>query len=154
MEKVYLHKLIEKYYEGAASLEEEEVLVKELLKTQERDQKMEEALGVLAFTHFPSREITQNSRPKKYLRVCLRIAAIFVAVLAITSLLLFIPSPEDNEPTECLMYVNGKYVKDPQSVKLLIEQQLNDIKIASNKMDNAIFEDLKEFDGLFNTNEP
>ena len=148
MNRTELHIMIDRYFDGDLSIEEENLLVNTLLSMTERDEKAEEALAVMSWTHMPAEVMADSKtepssrRQRKQLGLFYRIsaAASIAAVVITTAILLF---ANEREP-ECYAYIDGELIENRQEVESLISSQLSDMRIASDETSRQVISELDD----------
>ncbi|MDE5643611.1 MAG: hypothetical protein K2I56_08985 [Muribaculaceae bacterium] len=121
----YLHRLIELYFDGMTSLDEERQLRRLLADGRFRSAEAEEARAVMCVAVGLS---PTCSRKPRRLPAFGRVAAAAVAAVAVVSAGLYFGSGEKTLPVskgqECYAYVGTELVRDPEVVMEIMQAQL------------------------------
>ena len=143
MDRTELHKLIEDYFEGNTTLEQERELRRELSKPEwDGDTAAEEARAVAGFS-LASAQDAIHREPRhvnsmRLVRICTAAAAIAVLAIIGGHRLFF----HDHDVTAiCYAYVDGDEISDQLTVMSLLDQELSDIAAAAQEMDENIDEE-------------
>lgn len=123
--EIYLHRLIELYFNGMTSLDEERQLRRLLADGRFRSAEAEEARAVMSVAVGLS---PTCSRKPRRLPAFGRVAAAAVAAVAVVSAGLYFSSGEKILPAskgqECYAYVGTELVRDPEVVMEIMQAQL------------------------------
>jgi anti-sigma-K factor RskA len=137
-----LEQLIERYFDGKTTVQEEQMLRETLADCPWRSEVIDEARFTMGFFAAHCQEKARTAR-KNHRRQLIGIAASIAIILAIGLPALYhnwlAPQPQ------CIAYVNGKVVANSQkAVMSLIAQDLNTMDMATREMDNAIAADIND----------
>ena len=137
-----LEQLINRYFDGETTVQEEQALRKALADCPWSSEVIDEARFTMGY-FAAHREQQQRTAKKSYRRQAIGIAASIAIILAIGIPILhhnwFAPQPQ------YIAYVNGKVIKDnKQAVMSLIAQDLDNMDMATREMDNAIASDMND----------
>lgn len=153
LSKEELHKLIDRYFEGETTLEEERLLAEVLTETSADDAEEEEALAVMSYASIRADDGGRISRRKAiwhvgWLYAAVSCVAVFVAVAGILAFL----SERDIglSGDECVAYVGGKRVDSEIEVASLIASQLGEMSLASESIVKEVDSELEDFRELIN----
>lgn len=137
-----LERLIERYFDGETSIQEEQMLRATLADCPWSSEVIDEARFTMGFFAAHSQE-TERVAKKSNRRKFIGIAASIAIILAIG-----IPALTHNwfaPQSQYIAYVNGKVVANNQkAVMSLIAQDLNTMDMATREMDNAIAADIND----------
>ena len=126
-----LEQLIEHYFDGETSVQEEQMLRESLANCPWSSDVIDEArftMGYFAAHVNEQQRVTKKSNRRQLIGI----AASIVLILAIG-----IPTMYHNwfaPHNECIAYVNGKIIDNDDAVMALIESDLNKMEDASNSM--------------------
>lgn len=124
----YLHRLIDLYFDGMTSLDEERQLRRLLADSRFRSEKAEEARAVMSVAVGLSPECPPNPRRSP---VFGRVAAAAVAAAAVVSAGLYFSGREKTLPVskgqECYAYIGTEIVRDPDVVMEIMQAQLTEM---------------------------
>lgn len=125
-----LERLIERYFEGETSLQEEQMLRQQLAECPWESEIIDEARFTMGY--FAAHQRQQQQRPAAVNRYRVMAIAASVALLLTvgTGLLWHSQQPKD----VCIAYVNGQEIHNDEAVMALIENDLNNINNASQGM--------------------
>lgn len=125
-----LERLIERYFEGETSLQEEQTLRQQLAECPWESEIIDEARFTMGY--FTAHQRQQQQRPAAANRYRVMAIAASVALLLTvgTGLLWHSQQPKD----VCIAYVNGQEIHNDEAVMALIENDLNNINNASQGM--------------------
>ena len=125
-----LERLIERYFEGETSLQEEQMLRQQLAECPWESEIIDEARFTMGY--FAAHQRQQQQRPAAVNRYRVMAIAASVALLLTvgTGLLWHSQQPKD----VCIAYVNGQEIHNDEAVIALIENDLNNINNASQGM--------------------
>lgn len=142
-----LLRMVEKYFDGDTTIEEEKWLRRELLSTDCRDAAVEEALAVMGYA------ATSRADALKSSAVAMRKSPSFpgwmagaasVAVIIAISLALF--SPQNAGKTgRCVAYIHGQKIEDAEVIRNLASLQIAEIGESSDDIDEQIQKEFHEF---------
>ncbi|MDE6290456.1 MAG: hypothetical protein K2M16_02885 [Muribaculaceae bacterium] len=133
-----LHKKIELYFEAQLSRQEEQELLRELLRLEGKDPAIDETLAVMLASHLPARTAPRRKRP--LIRVAVVAAA--VVILLSTGILYRHMSPTDR--SGMIAYVGGVRIENPQEIMKIIDIQLSDIGESSEFISQTVSDDLDD----------
>lgn len=125
-----LEQLIERYFDGETSIQEEQMLRETLADCPWNSEVIDEARFTMGY--FATHGQTQQRVAKKsYHRQIIGIAASIAVLLTIGGAILW---KTQQTQVECIAYVNGKAITSDDAVMALIEKDLNTMDNASNSM--------------------
>lgn len=137
-----LEQLINRYFDGETGVQEEQLLRETLANCPWSSETIDEALFTMGYFASHVHE-TQRVAKKSNRRQLIGIAASIAALLAIG-----IPTLYHNwfaPQSQYIAYVNGMIIKDnKQAVMTLIEQDLNNMGMATRELDNVIASDMSD----------
>lgn len=143
MEEDNIHKMIDLYFEGELSSEDERKLLGILLKHPSGDPEVEDALAVMTVV----RAVPASSAKKRIL-IWKGIAAVLAILLIsgafLTVLGLAIKGSVFGNADNAGVYVNGVKVNDETVVLNIIQSQLDDISMASEEVNSELSRDLDD----------
>lgn len=147
MEKEKLHKLIQLYFDGETSLEEERSLLAQLLSMPPGDALADEALAVMGFARCGNTGKKRKSTVSRHgIYKTTSVAAACVASAAVcVGLFAYFSRPVNsfyNE--ECVAYVGGEKIENESEVMSLISDQLDEMSVASDAVEKEINDDLND----------
>ena len=126
-----LEQLIERYFDGEASVQEEQMLREILADCHWSSEAIDEARFTMGYFAAHRQEKARTAQ-KTHRRQLIGIAATIAIVLAIG-----IPAMYHSwfaPHNECIAYVNGKIIDNDETVMALIESDLSKMEDASNSM--------------------
>lgn len=143
-----IHKLIELYFDGLTTLEQERQL-REALASMEApySPEVESAMAVMGYTSV-MRPVTK-SKLRKPARWMPAAAAAVSLVVAVAIALMFTGRGLYNE-NSCVAYVGGVKVSSPEQVMELMDSELSSISKASDGFDNEVLEQKEAFSEILN----
>lgn len=137
-----LEQLIERYFDGETSLQEEQILQQALADCPWSSETIDEARFTMGYfaVHIQEKERTSwKSRRRHFIGIAASIAAVLAIGLPILHHSLLTPQ------SQYIAYVNGKVIADNEkAVMSLIAQDLSNMDMATHEMDNAIADDMNE----------
>ena len=126
-----LEQLIERYFDGETSVQEEQMLRETLADCPWSSEVIDEARFTMGY-FVAHRKAEQQTSKKSYRRQVIGIAASIAIILAIGIPAMyhnwFAPQPQ------CIAYVNGKVIDNDDAVMALIASDLSKMEDASNSM--------------------
>ena len=154
MKKENIHELINRYFEGTLSLEEERELLTHLLENADGNPEAEEALAVMTLTHMPATTAPQASRkPLPHFRRW-KNAAAAAAVIAIGAIGITVMSLSDkftDKPQKlAVAYVKGEKIENKDKIMSIISGQLDEISFASAEVGTEVISDLDDIRNALN----
>lgn len=138
MNRQTLYRKIDLYFEAELTRQEEQSLLKELLKHEGQDPIADEALAVMLASRLP---LPSRARKKKPIRRAMAVAASVAALLALGFLL---HQHATNRDSDMFAYVGGVKVDDPQEIMNIIDTQLSDIGASSELFAQTVSDDLDD----------
>lgn len=154
MKKENIHELINQYFEGTLSREEERELLALLLEYPEADPEAEEALAVMTLTHMPAAHSGRTSRKPIARSRWWKNAAAAAAVIAIGAIGITAMSISDNfidKPQKmAVAYVKGEKIENKDKIRNIISGQLNEISFASAEVSMEVTGDLDDIRNALN----
>lgn len=126
MTKHQLEQLIEKYFEGETTLEEEQTLRKELARTCEISAAIDEARAVMGYSLVQKGNLTVRKYTNIWRKVAASAAAI--AVFAVIGVQL---SMNRTETPECIAYIDGQKITDSEMVVSMMLSGLSNVAQAA-----------------------
>lgn len=133
-------RLIELYFEGETTLEQERELRRMLATSPLRTPEVEEARAVLGVVAMIPRERVIRS-PSRFIPVIQRVAAaaaILVAVIGISVYLTHVPEAPADNSDECFAYIGQEEVRDPEVVLDIMHEQLSYMAAVSDEVNQDI----------------
>lgn len=129
-----LEALIEQYFEGMTTLEQEDAMRQCLAHCPWSSQAIDEARMVMGY--FATHAEQQHNRANRGLRQrFIGIAASIAVILAVGGYVLW----HQSQPSDvCIAYVNGKVVEDNDKVMALVASDMSKIDNAANAMTNQL----------------
>lgn len=125
-----LERLIERYFDGETSIQEEQMLRATLADCPWCSELIDEARFTMGFFAAHCQEKARTAR-KNHRRQFIGIAASIAVLLTIGGALLW----QTQRPQDvCIAYVNGKAITSDDAVMALIEKDLNTMDNASNSL--------------------
>lgn len=149
MNRDELHILIERYFDGDTTPEEEKSLLATLLSMPPGDEEADEALAVMGYARLkPRKEIAVRRR--NFTGIA---AAAVAMVLVAFGLTLYFSTPHI-DAGECYAYVGGERIESEEVIRALMADQLEEMSEASEDVSRQITDDLDDFRGLFDSEMP
>ncbi|MBO4994482.1 MAG: hypothetical protein J6C78_00750 [Muribaculaceae bacterium] len=144
-----INELIDRYFEGATSLDEERTLRRLLSDMSLSGDKIDEARAVMGYLSFPSgkvaaREIAMPRRNPLLGRLAR--AAVVTGLIAVVGTT-FIVKPEYGE---YMAYVGGKEVSDRNEVMAMVADELAMLGVAANEVNEEVAGQFSEVSDVFN----
>jgi predicted protein tyrosine phosphatase len=128
-----LEALIERYFEGMTSLEQEDAMRRCLAHCPWSSEAIDDARMVMGY--FATHSRRQQRRADRGLRQrIIGIAATIAVILAVGGYALWHQQPSD----VCIAYVNGKVVEDNDQVMALVANDMSKMDNAANAMTNQL----------------
>ncbi len=129
-----LEALIEQYFEGMATLEQEDAMRQSLAHCPWSSEAIDEARMVMGY--FAAHAEQQHNRANRGLRQrFIGIAASIAVILAVGGYVLW----HQSQPSDvCIAYVNGKVVEDNDKVMALVASDMSKMDNATNAMTNQL----------------
>ena len=129
-----LEALIEQYFEGMTTLEQEDAMRQCLAHCPWSSQAIDDARMVLGY--FAAQAVQQHNRATRGLRQrFIGIAASIAVILAVGGYVLW----HQSQPSDvCIAYVNGKVVEDNDKVMALVASDMSKMDNAANAMTNQL----------------
>lgn len=145
----WLELLIEKYFEGETSEEEELRLQKELCNCTYRSRLIDECLVTMGYFSVGKR-VEQEKMARSRAIVLRRVASVaaMIAIVIVLGLTLLKPDKDAFSEGDCIAYVNGEKISDKNKVISLIEQDLACIGECVSEERNTILEQLSGIKGV------
>lgn len=137
--------LIQRYFDGETSLDEERNLLNELLSIPSGDPLADEALAVIGFTKIDkgeSRVGEGNYGRRRHGFISVAAACVAVVVVGAGILSYFIRTGNSFANEECVAYVGGERIESESAVMSLIAGQLDEMSDASASVEKEIDSDL------------
>lgn len=128
-----LEQLINRYFEGETSLQEEQTLIHELADCPWESETIDEARFTLGYFSAHQRQQVRSTSTNR--SSVMAIAASIAVLLAIGVGLLWQNQQHKNM---CIAYVNGQEIRNDEAVMALIENDLNNIGDASQGMTSQL----------------
>ena len=126
-----LERLIERYFDGETSIQEEQMLRATLADCPWNSEAIDEArftMGYFAAHRQETERVAKKSNRRKFIGIAASIAIILAIGIPAMYHSWFAPQPQ------CIAYVNGKVIDNDDAVMALIESDLNKMEDASNSM--------------------
>lgn len=147
--------LVERYFDGATTLEEEARLRRLLSQTQLQSETINEARAVMGYfaairkTGHPE-QIAPKHRPALHpWRPAAMKAASAVAIAIVTLTVIKSAMPADHD---CIAYIGGQSIGDRTHVLQLVSDDLRSVAEASESVNDGIREDIRNISDAFNMN--
>lgn len=129
-----LQSLIEKYFDGETSLDEERTLRHSLAATSLQSDKINEAKAVLGF--FATQRKVSRQKPSK---LPYRAAAVIALLIASAASIVHFKS---SETSDYMCYIAGNYSDSKEDSFAIMQEQLSDISEARTEIYNDINDEL------------
>lgn len=129
-----LEKLIERYFDGETSIQEEHILRETLADCPWSSEVIEEARFTMGFFAAHCQEKARTAR-KNHRRQLIGIAASIAIILAAGGFAMW---HQQQLSDVCIAYVNGKVVEDNHQVMELVANDLTKMDNAANAMTNQL----------------
>lgn len=147
MEKEKLHKLIQQYFDGETSLEEERSLLAQLLSMPPGDDLADEALAVMVFARYGKAGKKKKAAFSR--RSIYKITSVAAACVASVALCIgffsYLSNPGNSfSNEECVAYIGGEKIENESMVMSLIADQLDEMSVASDAVEKEINDDLND----------
>lgn len=152
MDNDILHRLIDKYFEGETTLEEERMLRRMLMNADQKNRRVQEAIAVMGYARLaPLNGI--DIKKTGFRRSRFRIAGIVAAcgVVAICITMLFAGYSRSGQDV-CLAYVGGERVENREAVVELMELQLGEFSEVATEIDKEVMVDFSEMGTALDSN--
>ncbi len=137
--------LIERYFNGDTTVEEERMLLEELCHSTVDTPEANEARAVLGFSLIQPTTKRHGNRRISYLR-----AAASITILLATALAGYHLFPDHRTEAECLAYINGKRITDSEAVMELMIEGLSNIADAAEESKAQTIGSLEELVSAMN----
>lgn len=155
MEKQELHNLIERYFDGKTTLEEESLLLHTLLDMRELDEECASALAVMGYArtqaaHRNAGKAGISLKKRSWLRYAAGVsAAAVIAIFSIGIVSKLIPNSSTPE-SECFACIDGNITNNEEIVRHLIASQFEEVSQASGSLDEEVENDFNEICNALN----
>ena len=126
-----LEQLIERYFDGDTSVQEEQMLRETLADCPWSSEAIDEARFTMGYfvTHScESQRVARKNNRNKFIGIAASIAIVLAIGIPAMYHSWFAPQPQ------CVAYVNGKVIDNDEDVMALIESDLSKMEDASNSM--------------------
>lgn len=141
MNRETLHILIEKYFEGETTVEEERTLLEALLSYPPGDDEVDEALAVMGYTR--QQQARQRvSRSRVFLKIASAAAILIIAVIGIS---VYFSETRLSASESCYAYIGGELIENEAVIDKIIASQLEEIGEVSDSVNLQIDNDLIDF---------
>lgn len=137
--------LIERYFNGDTTVEEERMLLEELSHGTADTPEANEARAVLGFSLVQPTTRRHGNRHISYLR-----AAASITILLATALAGYLRFPDNHTEAECLAYINGERITDSEAVMGLMFEGLSNIADAAEESRTQTIGSLEELVSAMN----
>ncbi|MDE6023644.1 MAG: hypothetical protein K2G13_09110 [Muribaculaceae bacterium] len=152
IEEDKIHEMIDLYYDGELSSEEERKLLGMLLKYPSGDAEVEDALAVMtAIRSVPAPKV--KKRTPIWKEVAATLAILLISGAFLTILGLAIKGSVFGNADNAGVYVNGVKVSDETVVLNIIQSQLDDMSMASAEVNSELSSDLDDIFKALNEDE-
>ena len=131
-----LEQLIERYFEGVTSLQEEQLLMKTLEDCDWNSETIDEARFTIGYIIAHKQQHHATAMRSSRMRVT-AIAASIAVLLTIGVTFLWQHQPAQDV---CVAYVNSKVIQNEKEVMMLIKSDLNEISNASQGLTDQMFD--------------
>ncbi len=156
MKEENIHKIIDQYFDGRLSCQEEDELLHSLLAHDGDDSKVNEALAVMLMARSP--QILAPERKPAHLlagrffrhRGLKGAAAVALVVISCVTALLYPRHNAGGEMTGMMAYVGGVKVSDHSEIMKIVDDQLNEICMSTEFFTQTVASDLSEIRNAFN----
>ena len=129
-----LEKLINRYFDGETSIQEEQMLRETLADCPWSSEAIDEARFTMGY-FVAHRQEAQRASKRNYRRQLIGIAASIAIILAVGGYALW----HQQQPSDvCIAYVNGNVVEDNNKVMALIANDMSKMDNAANAMTNQL----------------
>ena len=152
-----IHSLIDRYFGGELSAEEERALLALLLEQSGEDPEAEEALAVMTCTRMLSADTVgkRSVRPEKPRRRSMAWRGIAAAVgiaIATAGILFLIKSGAAGQPIQesDIAYVDGVRIDNQDEIMKIVAGQLDDLSLASAEIRMEVTGDLDDIRNVLN----
>ena len=126
-----LEQLIERYFDGDTSVQEEQMLRETLADCPWSSEAIDEArftMGYFVAHSCESQRVARKNNRNKFIGIAASIAIVLAIGIPAMYHSWFAPQPQ------CVAYVNGKVIDNDEDVMALIESDLSKMEDASNSM--------------------
>ena len=126
-----LEQLIERYFDGDTSVQEEQMLRETLADCPWSSEAIDDArftMGYFVAHSCESQRVTRKNNRNKFIGIAASIAIVLAIGIPAMYHSWFAPQPQ------CVAYVNGKVIDNDEDVMALIESDLSKMEDASNSM--------------------
>jgi len=126
-----LERLIERYFDGDTSVQEEQMLRETLADCPWSSEAIDEArftMGYFVAHSCESQRVARKNNRNKFIGIAASIAIVLAIGIPAMYHSWFAPQPQ------CVAYVNGKVIDNDEDVMALIESDLSKMEDASNSM--------------------
>ncbi|MFG6385061.1 MAG: hypothetical protein K1V80_01085 [Muribaculaceae bacterium] len=150
MNEEYINRLIELYFDGSTTLQQEEELRRILADARPPySPQIESALAVMGYTAVmqPSRAV---ARPSILRRSRMAMMAASVSIMLAVGICWMFVSGRYNPDNSCVAYVGGEKVVSAEEVMMIMDSQLNSISMAQDNFESELMEQHREISEIFN----
>ncbi|MEZ3533274.1 MAG: hypothetical protein K1V90_09420 [Muribaculaceae bacterium] len=155
MEKPELHNLIERYFDGETTLEEERLLLHTLLGMRELDEECASALAVMGYARTQTAPRNAENagailKKRSWHRYAAGVSvAAVIAVFSIGTVSNLIPNSSSPE-SECFACIDGDRTNNEEIVRHLIASQFEEVSQASESLDEEVENEFNEICNALN----
>ena len=138
------HNLINRYFDGETSLQQERMLRQILAQLESPDALEREAMAVMGFS--ASATVSSPKRSAASRSTIFRAAASIILLIAAATTLLIHTFPQNHD--RCVAYVDGQQISDTEEIHRLMMLNLSEMAEASENLDNEVaitLNDLSDF---------
>lgn len=142
-----LHRLIDAWFDGTTTVDEERTLRVMLAKADITDPEVSRTAAVMGL-YSPARLdiLRHKAKSRRRLRIG---AALTSCAAAAAAILLLLPAASgirlDNPGQKCYAIVDGHQVTDPEVIDAMLRMQLDELSANDSEIDRAILADLAQF---------
>ncbi len=150
MNEEYINRLIELYFDGSTTLQQEEELRRILADARPPySPQIESALAVMGYTAVmqPSRAV---ARPSILRRSRMAMMAASVSIMLAVGICWMFVSGRYNPDNSYVAYVGGEKVVSAEEVMMIMDSQLNSISMAQDNFESELMEQHREISEIFN----
>ena len=152
IEEDKIHEMIDLYFDGELSSEDERKLLGMLLKYPAGDPEVEDALAVMTAIRSVPATRARNRTPI-WKGIAAALATLLISGAFLTVLGLAIKGSVFGNADNAGVYVNGVKVNDETVVLNIIQSQLDDISMASEEVNSELSSDLDDIFNALNEDE-
>ncbi len=152
MKEDSLYKMIDRYFDGELTIEEERGLLQELLNHPKGDPEIEEALAVMTAARVVPGSVVRNRR-QIWKGIAATVAILVVSGVILSAVGMAIRGSLYGNQDNAIAYVNGVKVSDETKILSIIQGQLEEMSMASEEMNGELASDLDDIFNALNDDE-